>query len=83
MRGQNDPSMRIQGGNPYAIPSTPMLCAADFSNYRGFQFGTNLAVAAEYAGMKPSETRLVHQRPALIPRFRMAARSVYRSEATW
>ncbi len=44
----------------------PLLCAADFSTYRGFQFGSNLAAAAEQAGVKPSEARLVHQRPALI-----------------
>ena len=47
MRGRNDPSMRIQGANPYAISSTPLRCAADPSNYRGFQFGTNLAAAAK------------------------------------
>ena len=38
--------------------------AEDFSNYRGLQFGMNLAAAAKQAGMKPSEARVVHQRPA-------------------
>jgi hypothetical protein len=45
---------------------TSILCAGDFSSYRGFQFGMNLPVAANQAGMKPSEARLVHQRPAMI-----------------
>ena len=49
-----------------AIVWTPLLCAQDLSSYRKFQFGTNLSVAAKQAGMKPSEARLVHQRPALI-----------------
>src|SRR5258708_2613830 len=43
-----------------------LLGAEDFSNYRGLQFGMNLAAAAKQAGMKPSEARVVHQRPAVI-----------------
>jgi len=43
-----------------------LLGAEDFSNYRGLQFGMNLAAAAKQAGMKPSEARAVHQRPAVI-----------------
>ncbi|MBI3684372.1 MAG: hypothetical protein HY235_28700 [Acidobacteria bacterium] len=39
----------------FAILWTSLLSAADFSNYRGFQFGTNLAAAAKQAGMNPSE----------------------------
>ena len=31
----------------YAIPATAPLCAADWSNYRGFQLGENLATAAK------------------------------------
>jgi hypothetical protein len=42
------------------------LGAADLSTYRGFQFGSSLSAAAEQAGMKVDEARLIHQRPALI-----------------
>lgn len=48
------------------IGLTSLLCAADFSNYRGFQFGTTVATASTQAGVRPSEVRLVHQRPAVI-----------------
>ena len=53
----------------------PLLCAAlsvstvhaaDFSTYRGMQFGMSLSSAAKQAGTIPSESRIVHQRPALI-----------------
>jgi hypothetical protein len=50
----------------FATLSVSVLCAADFSSYRGFEFGASLAAAAKQAGMKPSEARLVHQRPAVI-----------------
>lgn len=55
--------------------SIPLLCAAfgvcllpaaDFSSYRGFQFGMKVSQAAEVAGMKPSEVKIDHQRPVLI-----------------
>jgi hypothetical protein len=49
-----------------ATLGTCLLPAADFSSYRGFQFGMNLARAAEKAGMKPSEAKLEDQRPVLI-----------------
>ena len=62
-----------------AVGWTSLLCAADFSNYRGFQFGTDIATVAKQAAVKPSDARLVHQRPAVIqeldwrPRFRRQA----------
>src|SRR5690349_3537134 len=43
-----------------------MLDAADFSSYRGLQFGMKLSAAAKQAGTKPTEARILHQRPALI-----------------
>ena len=49
-----------------AILATSLLCAADFSNYRGFQFGTNLATVIAEMGVTTSDARVVHQRPALI-----------------
>jgi hypothetical protein len=45
---------------------TCLLPAADFSSYRGFQFGMNLSRAAEQAGMKPNEAKLEDQRPVII-----------------
>ena len=49
-----------------AMLGTSLLHAGDLSSYRGFQFGMNLATAANHAGIKPSEAILVHQRPAMI-----------------
>jgi hypothetical protein len=43
-----------------------LLSASDLSNYRGFQFGMDLSIAARQAGMESSEARLVHHRPAMI-----------------
>jgi hypothetical protein len=50
----------------YTILGTGLLGAADFSDYRGFQFGMNLAAAEKQGGMQPSDVKTVHQRPALI-----------------
>jgi len=43
-----------------------LLPAADFSSYRGFQFGMRVSQAADVAGMKPSEAKTDHQRPVMI-----------------
>lgn len=48
------------------VLGTTVLAAADFSNYRGFQFGMGVAAAAKEVGIKPTEVRLIHQRPAVI-----------------
>jgi len=48
------------------ILGTSLLCAADFSTYRGFQFGMSLSAAAKQAGMNASEATVVHQRPAVV-----------------
>ena len=48
-----------------AVLGGSLLSAEDFSNYRGLQFGMNLAAAAKRAGTK-SEARIVHERPAVI-----------------
>lgn len=42
------------------------LYSADFSHYRGLQFGMNLSDAAKAAGTATPDATLVHQRPALI-----------------
>jgi hypothetical protein len=49
-----------------AVLGASWLSAADFSTYRGFQFGMSLSRAAEQAGMKATEAAVAHQRPALI-----------------
>jgi hypothetical protein len=43
-----------------------LLNAADFSTYRGFQFGMDVSAAAKQAGMNASEAVVVHQHPAVI-----------------
>jgi hypothetical protein len=48
------------------VLGTSLLSAGELSTYRGFQFGMNLTAAAKQAGVKASEARLVHQRPAVI-----------------
>ncbi len=50
----------------YTVLGTSLLCAADFSNYRGFQFGMSLAAAEKQTGAEPSDVKMVHQRPAVI-----------------
>lgn len=62
-----------------AILWTSSLWAADFSSYRGFQFGSSLAATAEQAGVKPSEAKLVHQRPALIQELNWRPGAPYQS----
>jgi len=43
-----------------------LLSAADFSSYRGFQFGMDLSRAAALAEMKPGDAKLEYQKPAMI-----------------
>jgi hypothetical protein len=62
------------------ILGTSLLYAGDFSNYREFQFGMSLSVAAKKAGMKPSEARLVHQRPAVIQELEWRPGSPFQAE---
>lgn len=45
---------------------TPLIRAQDLSRYRDFQFGMNLLEVAKQADLKPSEARMVHERPAMI-----------------
>src|SRR6185295_10218103 len=62
-------------GIGYTTIAIPILCAVfggslsgaeDFSNYRGLQFGMNLAAVAKQAGAKSTQARFVHKRPAVI-----------------
>jgi len=49
-----------------AALSASLIHAQDLRGYRGFQFGTNLVAVAHQTDMKPSEAKLLHQRPAMI-----------------
>jgi hypothetical protein len=46
--------------------SAPLIGTPDLSRYREFQFGMNLLAVAKQADVKPSEARVIHQRPAVI-----------------
>ncbi|MCI0620682.1 MAG: hypothetical protein L0387_03270 [Acidobacteria bacterium] len=45
---------------------TPLICAQDLSRYREFQLGMNLLAVAKQIDARPSEVRVIHQRPAVI-----------------
>ncbi len=49
-----------------ALVSASLVNADDLSKYRPFQFGMDLAKAAEAGGMRVSDAKAIHQRPALI-----------------
>ena len=46
--------------------STPLISAQDLSQYRELQFGMNLLSVAQLTGIKVSDARTIHRRPALI-----------------
>ena len=45
---------------------TPLIYAQDLSRYREFQLGMNLLAVAKQIDARPSEVRVIHQRPAVI-----------------
>jgi hypothetical protein len=49
-----------------AAASPALVNSQDLSRYREFQFGMNLPAVAKEMGMKPSEARTLHERPAEI-----------------
>jgi hypothetical protein len=51
---------------PAGPVSAPWIDTPDLSRYREFQFGMNLLAVAKQADTKPSEARVIHQRPAVI-----------------
>jgi len=59
-------SFRADPVLPPSPVSTPLTNVPDLSEYRGFQLGMNLFAVAKQADMKPSEARVIHQRPAVI-----------------
>ncbi len=52
--------------NFLAVLSTPLIYAQDLSRYREFQFGMNLLAVAKQSDVKPSDAKVIHQRPAMI-----------------
>ena len=54
---------------------TSMLSAADLSSYRGMKLGMSLAAASKQAGTKPSDAKIIHQRPAVIQEMAWELRS--------
>jgi hypothetical protein len=65
----------------FAIPvlgimlSMSLVYAQDLSSYRQFQFGMDLPAIVEKADVKPSQVRLIHQRPAMIQELEWRPRS--------
>jgi hypothetical protein len=58
-----------------------LLGAVDLSNYRGIQIGTTLKIAAKQSEAQLSETKLVHQRPAVIQELEWRPRFSYKANA--
>ena len=50
----------------WCLLSAPLMYGQDLSRYREFQFGMNLDALAKQTNVKPSEVKLLHQRPAMI-----------------
>ncbi len=59
-------SSRIFAAAILAAMLAPFAGAADLSRYRNYQFGMDLPAVAKQAGVKPSEAKLIHSRPAVI-----------------
>ncbi len=58
-----------------------LALGADFSSYRGFRFGDDVATAAKQAKASPSEARRVQQRPAVIEELDWRPAFVYEAGA--
>jgi hypothetical protein len=46
--------------------ATPILCAQDFSKYRGFSLGSSLATVLKQTDRKSVDVKLIHARPTLV-----------------
>ena len=62
-----------------AVVSMPLIYAQDLSKYREFQLGMNLLAVAKQADVKPSEARVIYQRPAVIQELEWRPQSSSRS----
>jgi hypothetical protein len=56
--------------------------AADLSQYRNIQFGTDLSAVAKQVGVSPSEAKVIHSRPALIQELAWSPRALGSSPQT-
>jgi hypothetical protein len=61
MTSFRDLAVSIWGYEP-----SPLPYSQDLSMYREFRFGADLLAIAKQAHVKPSEARMIHERPALI-----------------
>jgi hypothetical protein len=64
-----------------AVLSMPLIYAQDLSKYREFQLGMNLLAVAKKVNVKPSEARVIYQRPAVIQELEWRPQSSYSSSA--
>jgi hypothetical protein len=48
------------------VLSIPSIRAQDFSKYRAFELGMSLSKVAEQVGVEAAQTKLIHERPAMI-----------------
>ena len=64
-----------------AVLPMPLIYAQDLSSYRGFQLGMNLQAVAKQANVKPSEAKVLYQRPAVIQELEWRPQSFYSSSA--
>jgi hypothetical protein len=64
-----------------AMISMPLIHAQDLSNYRGFHLEMNLQAVAKQANMKPSEAKVIYQRPAVIQELEWRPVDSYKSSA--
>jgi hypothetical protein len=56
-----------------SVVSAPLVFSQDLSRYREFQFGADLLAVAKQAHLKPSEAKVIHQRPAMIQELKWQA----------
>jgi hypothetical protein len=57
---------RILGLSVFIMCSTHGLEAQDLSRYRNFELGSNVASVSTTAGVAASDTKTIHQRPAVL-----------------
>lgn len=62
-----------------SVLSVPVVSAGELAAYRGFAFGSSIAVVSKQAGLQPRDVKVVYEQPALIqtiewqPRYEMRA----------
>jgi hypothetical protein len=64
-----------------AVLSMPLIYAQDLSSYRGFHLGMNLPAAAKQCDVKPSDAKVIYQRPAVIQELEWRPQRSYSSSA--